>query len=219
MPLDLTRPVINLITNGSTTANTSPDSPEFIDILQLVESAVAAEISLIQLREKKLPAKALFELTSRSVALTRGTTTRLLVNDRFDIALAAAADGVHLTSRSVGSHVVRRHCGDEFLIGVSTHTLADSKLAPHKGADFVLFGPVFDTESKRQFGPPQGTDKLREVADALKQFPVVAIGGVTNDNVRECFEVGAAGVAAITLLNDVNTLMKTADAIRMAYAG
>ena len=217
MPLDLTRPLINLITNGTTTAKTSLNSPEFSDILRLVESAVASEIALIQLREKKLTTKVLFGLASRSVALTRGTRTRLLVNDRFDIALAAGADGVHLTSRSVATDIVRRHCPREFLIGVSTHSLAEAKLAKQQGANFVLFGPVFQTESKLEFGVPQGTDKLSEVATTLRPFPVIAIGGVALKNVDECFAAGATGLAAIKLLSDPTALSSIVEAIRLAY--
>jgi thiamine-phosphate pyrophosphorylase len=217
MPLDLTRPLINLITNGTTTAKTSLNSPEFSDILRLVEFAVASEISVIQLREKKLTTRVLFELASQSTALTRGTRTRLLVNGRFDIALAAGADGVHLTSHSVPTDIVRRHCPREFLIGVSTHSLAEAKLAQQQEADFVLFGPVFQTESKLEFGAPQGTSKLDEVATALKPFPVIAIGGVALKNIKECFAAGAAGVAAIKLLSDPTALRSIVEEIRLAY--
>lgn len=219
MSLDLPRPIIYLITNGQTTTSTSPNSPEFSDILRLVESAIASEISLIQLREKSLTARVLFELASEVSNLTRGTNTRVLVNDRFDIALASGADGVHLTSRSVSADLVRRQCGEEFLIGVSTHSLTEASLAKKRGGDFALFGPVFETESKREFGPPQGTDKLSEVVYALKGFPVIAIGGISDHNVKECFAAGAAGVAAIKLLNDLGTLKRNTEAIRKAYAG
>ena len=219
MPLNLPRPIIYLITNGKTTTSTSPNSSEFSDILRLVESAVRSEIPLIQVREKKLTAKVLFELTSRVVILTRGTKTRLLVNDRFDVALAAGADGVHLTSKSVSTDIVRKQCGEDFLIGVSTHSLTEATLAQQKGGNFVLFGPVFETESKSEFGPPQGTGKLSEVVVALNPFPVIAIGGLAVHNVKECFAAGASGVAAIKWLNDPDTLTESVKAIRIAYAG
>ncbi|HZI47054.1 MAG TPA: thiamine phosphate synthase, partial [Pyrinomonadaceae bacterium] len=94
----------------------------------------------------------------------------------------------------------------EFLIGASTHSLAEARTASAAGADFVVFGPVFETESKRVYGPPQGLDKLREVTRELGEFPVLAIGGITLENVGECFEAGASGVAAIRLLNDAENL-------------
>ena len=206
MPLDRTRPIIYLITTGQTTCKTTPDCPEFFSILQLVEAAVASNVSLIQLREKDLSARVLFELTKSAAAHTRGTTSRLLVNDRFDIALAAGADGVQLTAQSMTADVVRAVCGSEFLIGVSTHSLDEGRVARDQGADFIVFGPVFETESKRVFGPAQGVEKLGEVARELPGFPVIAIGGMTVDNVTNCFNASAAGVAAISLLSDVSTL-------------
>jgi thiamine-phosphate pyrophosphorylase len=130
----------------------------------------------------------------------------LLVNDRSDIARAAGADGVHLTAQSLPVAVVRKTCGAEFLIGVSTHSLAEAQAARDAGADFVVFGPVFETESKRAYGAPQGPEKLREVTRALGEFPVVAIGGITLENFSECFEAGARGVAAIRMLNTAENM-------------
>jgi thiamine-phosphate pyrophosphorylase len=133
--------------------------------------------------------------------LTRGTATRLFVNDRFDVARAAGADGVQLTSLSLPPRVVREACDDEFLIGASTHSLETAREARDGGADFVVFGPVFETESKLAYGPPQGLEKLREVTKALDGFPVIAIGGITLDNAQSCFEAGASGIAAIRLFD------------------
>jgi thiamine-phosphate pyrophosphorylase len=195
--LQVTFPIIYAITSGATTAQTTPDDPEFANVLRFVEAASAAQISLVQIREKELTARVLYELASQSADLTRGSATRLLVNDRFDVARAAGADGVHLTSQSLPANVVREICGEDFLIGVSTHSLHEAQAA--SAADFVVFGPVFATGSKK----PQGLEKLREVTSALKDFPVVAIGGITNDNVAQCYEAGASGVAAIRLFNDL----------------
>ena len=154
------------------------------------------------MREKSLGARVLYDLTTRAAAITRGSATRLLVNDRFDIARAAGADGVHLTMRSLPAKVVRALCDEDFLIGVSTHSLEAALNARSEGADFIVFGPVFETESKRAFGEPQGLEKLREVTNALKGFPVLAIGGINLENVAECFQAGASGMAAISLFND-----------------
>ena len=196
MPLQL--PIIYAITSGATTAQTTPGSPDFANVLLLVEAAVAAELSLVQIREKALTARVLYELATRAASITRGTRTRLLVNDRFDVARAAGAAGVHLTSTSLPTHLVRDLCGEDFLIGVSTHSLEEARSASN-AADFVVFGPVFSTGSKQ----PQGLEKLREVTSALKGFPVLAIGGINDDNVAQCFEAGASGVAAIRLFNDL----------------
>lgn len=200
MPFSLPPPILYAITSGATSANTTPDDNEFSVILRLVEAAVAKRLSAVQIREKNLSARVLYELTTRAVTITRGSSTRLLVNDRFDIALAAGADGVHLTSLSLPAEVVRRACGAEFLIGASTHSLETAKTARDGGADFVVFGPVFETESKKMYGPPLGIEKLAEVASALREFPVVAIGGITTrEQMDECLAAGAKGVAAIRM--------------------
>ena len=143
----------------------------------------------------------LYELVSRAAQHTRGSSTRLLVNDRFDVARAAGADGVHLTSTSLPPQIVREVCGPEFVIGVSTHSLEEARAARDGGADFIVFGPVFETESKRGFGPPQGLDKLAEVTTALPGFPVLAIGGVNLDNYESCLARGASGFAGISWFN------------------
>jgi thiamine-phosphate pyrophosphorylase len=218
MPLDPKRPITYLITSGQTILKTTPDSDEFSNILQLIEAAVAAELSLVQIREKQLSARVLYELVVRCAELTRGTRTRLLVNDRVDIALTAQADGVHLTSQSMPAAVVRPLCPRDFLIDVSTHSLAEANAAREGGADFVLFGPVFETESKRLFGPPQGLERLREVTSELRPLPVVAIGGVSVENAIECFHAGASGVAAIRLFGDASVLSERICAIREVFS-
>ena len=198
MPLNLPRPAWYAISSGVLTSKTTPDDLEFRFLLFQVELAVFLELPLYQIREKSLPARVLYELVSRAAKITRGTSTRLLVNDRFDVARAAGADGVHLTETSLPPRVVRETCGEDFVIGVSTHSLESASAARDGGADFVVFGPVFETESKREYGPPQGLEKLREVADALEGFPVLAIGGITIFNAENCIGVGASGLAGIS---------------------
>lgn len=208
MSLKFPLPIVYPITSGKTT-------PEHI--LRLVRAAVDAEVPLFQIREKSLSGRVLFELVARAAELTRGSKTRLLVNDRSDIARAAGADGVHLTTHSLPVEVVRKIYGAEFLIGVSTHSLDEARAAAAAGADFVVFGPVFETESKRAYGQPQGLDKLSEVTRELGEFPVVAIGGITRENAGECFDAGASGVAAIRLLNDAERLSSIMRVIRSKF--
>lgn len=217
MPLDLPKPIIYLITSGSTTNKTTPDSPEFSQLLTLIKTAVAAQIPLIQIREKALNTRVLYELTRRAVGIAHGSSTRVLVNDRFDVALGAGAAGVQLTAQSLSARVVRSATSSRFVIGVSTHSVHEAEEARSGGADLVLFGPVFETESKRSFGPPQGLSKLADIAAAV-DTPVIAIGGIAIENVRECLRHGAAGIAAIRLLNDSNSLLETVAAIRKAGA-
>ena len=164
-----------------------------------MEAVVAAGIPLVQLREKSLSARVLYELATRAAAIAKGSNTRLLVNDRFDISRAAGADGVHLTTRSLPASIVRQISGNDFLIGVSTHSLDEGLNARTQGANFVVFGPVFETPSKQLYGAPQGLKKLREVTNALHGFPVLAIGGINLDNTADCLTAGASGIAGISL--------------------
>jgi thiamine-phosphate pyrophosphorylase len=217
MPLYLPKPIIYLITSGAKTKATTPETGDFALILTLVKAAVAARIPLLQLREKHLSARVLYQLTTEVARITRGTVTKLLVNDRADIARAAGADGVHLTTRSLTAEVIREACGPEFLIGVSAHSLAEARAARRLGANFAVFGPVFETESKLGFGEPQGLKKLHDVVRELGDFPILAIGGVSLDNVGECFQTGAPGVAAIGLLNDAENLQTTVAEIRSVF--
>ena len=204
MPLQSQRPILYAITSGATTSKTTPDDEEFKRIHNLVQAAVAAQVSLVQIREKMLSTRVLYELVVRAVIMTRDSSTRVLVNDRFDVARAAGADGVHLTTTSLPPTVVPDVCGAEFLIGASTHSLDEARAARGSGADFVVFGPVFETESKRAYGPPQGLEKLRQVTQELQGYPVLAIGGITLDNAGSCYAAGASGIAGIRLFDAFN---------------
>ena len=206
LPLNLIAPIIYLITSGETTPQTTPQTKDFSQLLRLVEAAVAAKIDLIQLREKNLRTSVLFDLTTKAAEIVPGSQTRLLVNDRADVALAAGASGVHLTSRSIKTSVIRQTFGAEFLIGVSTHSPEEVETARSDGADFAVFGPVFETASKLVYGQPLGPESLQQVTSKSGSFPVLALGGVTLDNVTDCFRAGASGIAAIRLLNNPSQL-------------
>jgi thiamine-phosphate pyrophosphorylase len=171
-------------------------------VLKIVEAAVREGAALVQIREKLLTARLLFELVSEASAVTRGSRTRLLVNDRADIALAAGADGVHLTSVSIPCRAVRAVFPKGFLIGVSAHGVDEVLAGKEQGADFATFGPVFETPSKARYGPPLGIQGFREAAAAAREFPVAALGGIDEDNYRSVIGAGAAGIASIRLLND-----------------
>lgn len=217
MPLQLQKPILYLITSGETTPETTPASEAFSRLLNLIEAAVAGNIDLIQLREKNLHTRVLYELTMAAAEIMRGRHTRLLVNDRADVALATGASGVHLTTRSIKTSVIRHAFGDEFLIGVSTHSVAQAREARNGQADFAVFGPVFETASKLVYGKPLGLEKLQQVAADLAPFPVLALGGITPANAADCFRAGASGLAAIGLLKDPGVLASVTEEIRARF--
>ncbi|MCA1635808.1 MAG: thiamine phosphate synthase [Acidobacteria bacterium] len=213
MPSTPPTPITCLVTPGETTRETTPESEEFRDLLALVARAVAAGVALIQLREKNLSARTLHQLAARAAALARGTETRILVNDRADIALASRCDGVQLTAQSLEARVVRRVFGERFLVGVSTHSRREAREARDGGADFAIFGPVFDTPSKRAYGLPLGLEDLREAALALAPFPLLAVGGITLENMYDVLRAGAAGLAAIRMFVESRDLVETVRAL------
>lgn len=169
-------------------------------------------MDLIQIREGDLSTLKLCGLTaaSQSVASKYGTGT--LVNDRADVA-ASYGCGVHLTTRSLSATAVREAFGPEMLIGVSTHTIEEVEVAEEGGADFAVFGPVFDTPSKRMYGAPVGLEALRRVTHRAK-LPVLALGGIKLSNCRQTLDAGAAGVAGISMFTDSDDLSGLVAAIK-----
>ena len=199
------KPIIYLITKGDATdLNFASFRQEMLDIVRV---AVEVKVSLIHIREKRLSARLLFELTVSVSEITRGSVTRLMVNDRADIALAAKADGVHLAANSLPVDVIRRSFPKDFIIGASTHTADAAVNAVSDGADFVVFGPVFETPGK---GEPQGLAALTDVCEKLYPFPVIALGGIDGPRKQSVLDAGAAGFAAIRYLNDAENLRNIA---------
>jgi thiamine-phosphate pyrophosphorylase len=213
----LARPITYLITSGETSSATGPESEEFRRLLALVRAAAEARVTLVQLREKELSGRVLYELAAAAAHIARGSETRILVNDRADIARAAGCDGVHLTTSSLAASDVRRVFGADFLIGVSAHTPEEARAARDGGADFAVFGPVFDTPSKRAYGPPVGLEALTKVAHELSPFPLVALGGVGFEQVMDVWRAGAAGVAGIRLYANGQNLARTVHLIGRAF--
>ena len=173
-------------------------------LVEIVGHAAKAGVHLVQVRERDLDAKPLYELVRRCVAAVDGTRTRVLVSDRFDIAIAAGAHGVHLPSDGVPARRLRSMSPRGFLIGRSVHALEEASAAVRDGAvDFLVFGTVFNSSSKPGV-TPAGLDALRAVSASVP-VPVLGIGGITLDRIRSIASAGASGVAAIGLFVDAAT--------------
>ena len=158
--------------------------------------AADAGVHLVQVRERDLDGGPLTSLVRRCVDAVRGSRTRVLVNDRVDVALAAGAHGVHLRADSMPAARVRALCPAGFLVGRSVHARDEAIAAAAAGGlDYLLFGTVFATTSKPGRAPA-GLDALAAVASAVT-IPVLAVGGVTPDKVEQVVMAGAAGFAAI----------------------
>lgn len=192
------------------------NGPDLTFLIDYIEQTANAGADIVQIRERDLSARDAYCLAKAAGDRLRGKGCLLLVNDRADIAACTGA-GVHLTARSLTSEVVRRTFGPDILIGVSTHTLEEAELAARGEADFVVFGPVFETASKKEFGPPVGLEALRGVAARLS-IPVIALGGIKLTNYREALDAGAAGVAGISMFAEATDLGRLVSAIKSRTA-
>ena len=185
-----------------------------VRLLEKIAEAARAQIDFIQLREKDLSARDLEALAREAVSILRKLKTengelrtKLLINSRTDVALITGSDGVHLRSDDISPREIRNFwkespCGEsvreEAVIGVSCHTSQQVKQAKHNGADFAVFAPVYEKKGAVAAG-------LENLRNACKQrFPVLALGGITLENVEPCLDAGAAGIAAIRLFQESN---------------
>ena len=192
----------------------SSDSDRETALIARARDVASAGVEWIQLREKDLDARPLSHLACAILSAVP-PRTRLLINDRLDVAWSCGAAGVHLGEASLpvaeaACEIARRKASPspqdqapDFLLGVSCHSLDAVRLAADAGANYVFFGPVFATPSKAAFGPPQGLRRLAEACRAVS-IPVLAIGGITPENSSSCVDAGAAGLAAIRMFQNAS---------------
>ena len=211
LPFD---PPLYLITDRRRFGN-APDDGFAPDEWRSLDAAIAAGPGALQLREKDLGGRALCVRAERLAARCRASGVKLLVNERADVALAAEADGVHLPEAGLPVAAARELVGRDRLVGCSVH--AADLLDARAGADFVLFGPVYDTPAKRAFGAPQGLERLAEVA-RTSAVPVLAVGGITPERVPDVLRAGASGVAVIGAILDARDPGAAGAAFREALA-
>lgn len=184
-----------------------------VSVAEWVAALAQAGVDTLQIREKDLDDRSLFRLVERACAAAAGRM-RIVVNGRLDVALAAGAVGVHLPTDGVDAGALRQRFGSGLLIGCSTHHPDEVAAARDAGADYVTFGPVWDTPSKRAYGPPPGLKGLRRAC--ASDLPVLALGGVRTDRLQDLADAGAAGFAAIRAfarLSDLPATLRAADEV------
>jgi thiamine-phosphate pyrophosphorylase len=168
-----------------------------LSLPEAVRLALQGGVRAVQLREKDLPMRELLVLAQELRTITAEFGAKLFINDRIDVAVAVNADGVHLGQQSMPVEAARKVVGKDLLIGVSTHSLEEARTAVGGGADFITFGPVYDTPSKAKYGSPVGIDMLKTLKNEIL-IPFYAIGGINSGNLRLVLGAGAFGVAMIS---------------------
>ncbi len=164
-----------------------------------VRLALKGGVQAVQVREKDLPVRELLAMAQELRGITKEFEARLFINDRVDVAVAVEADGVHLGHESMPADAVRKIVGKKMLIGVSTHTLVEAMDAEKAGADFVTFGPIFETPSKMHYGAPVGVAALRTVKEHIR-IPVFGLGGITSNALSRVMNAKADGIALISAI-------------------
>ena len=162
------------------------------------------------MREKDLPTRELLDMAYKMREITASHDATFFINDRADIAMCVAADGVHLGQLSMPAYAVRKVVGDKMMIGVSTHNLDEALTAEREGADFITFGPIYPTHSKLKYGKPVGIGALKMVSENIA-IPVFGIGGIKPDNAVDVINAGAYGVALISGIlgeNDIKSAVE-----------
>lgn len=183
-----------------------------------MRAAVRAGVDIIQIRDPAGDAAALLRAARAAVAAAGGTATRVIVNDRLDVALAAPAHGIHLRADSFAAPEVRRLAPPGFLVGRSVHSDAEAAAAARAGGcDYLLFGTVFESGSKPSGHRTAGPGALRRVC-ALADLPVLAIGGITEETAGEAMRAGAAGVAGIGIFRQERDITEVVRRLRQAGA-
>jgi len=176
---------------------------------EVVRLALEGGVKAVQLREKDLPVRELLALAQELRAITRQFGAKLFINDRIDVAVAVGAEGIHLGGQSMPVDAVRKVVGTSMQIGVSTHNMEEAKAAQDGGADFITYGPIFDTPSKAKYGAPVGVKSIRTIKNEIS-IPKYAIGGINSGNMLQVMSAGADGIAVISAIMAAEDIRKTA---------
>ena len=180
------------------------DRKQCSNLIDTIKMSLDGGLKLIQLREKDLSTKELFDLATEIKSLTDEYDAQLIINDRVDVALAIEADGVHIgvgslpidKIKALSSNSKLKSHSSKFLIGYSAHSLKEA-VEVEKHVDYIFFSPIFPTPSKMKYGNPQGLEKLKEVVAKIS-IPVYALGGIKLSNLSDILETEVHGVALIS---------------------
>jgi len=180
---------------------------------EIAEQAIAGGADVIQLRDKVCGCRELCRIGQDLRMITMKTGTLFIVNDRLDVALACRADGVHLGQDDLSVDVARQIAPPGFIIGVSVGSVEEAVRAEQEGADYIAVSPVFSTASKKDAGSGLGLGVIRQIRRCVS-VPVIAIGGINLDNVREVIAAGADGVAVISVVVGSRDIIAAARELR-----
>ncbi len=181
-------------------------------LVKHITALSAAGVKAIQLREKNMPAGEMLGFAKSAGSENKKNRSKLIINDRLDIAILSGAAGVHSTSNGIENRYIRKFAPG-MLSGKSVHSLNEAVNAENDGYDYILFGPIYRTPSKVKYGKPQGLKKLKQVCNSVK-IPVFAVGGINPKRIRKCINAGAYGVAAIREFADTKNIRKAVKEFR-----
>jgi thiamine-phosphate pyrophosphorylase len=185
--------------------------------LELIAAAVRGGVELIQIRERHFDDRALAALARRGVDLARASASRIIINDRADIALSTGASGVHLRGSSFAADRLRALAPPGFLMGRSVHTLSEATAAEAGGGcDYLLFGTVFPSSSKPSNHAIAGLEALRAVCGAVR-LPVLAVGGISVETARQAADAGASGIAGISVFETARSMSAVVSTLRRQF--
>ena len=178
-----------------------------------VGQLAAGGATLIQLREKHLPARYFCEEAEAAITTARSFGVKIIINDRVDIAMALQADGVHLGQTDLHPNAARKLLGPDAIIGLSVHNAAQARLALPLPVNYLAAGPIFPTVSKSNPDPVLGVEGLGQIRRVIGDFPLVAIGGISIMNASEVLAAGADSVALISGLLSTGDIASTTRAL------
>lgn len=177
--------------------------------IEVAKAAIEAGVSIIQFRDKQVSSRKLFDYAAHLRELTKKANVSLIINDRIDIALAVKADGVHLGQDDLSLKEAKRILGNDYIIGISATCFNEAVEAARNGADYIGLGPIYPTPSKDDAADPIGVEGLLSVREAI-DIPIVAIGGITADNIEEVVRAGADGIAVISAVASASNMVEAA---------